>query len=165
MSKTIIAIDPGLAGTGIAIFEGNTLQYCKSFSVNKTGKTIVERCEEYCCKIDDVIYNGGILYSEDIVIYIEDPCYMGSGKGIVCAESGGLVKLVFYVGYISKHLISSGYRIKPISIQNWKGNLSKEIIKKRIKNVLSIDVCKNKKVSGHSWDAVGIAMYKLGLII
>ncbi len=69
-NKTIIAIDPGLVGTGISIFENKTLQYCKSFSVNKTGKTLIERCEEYCNKIDQVIYNGGVFYTENINIYI-----------------------------------------------------------------------------------------------
>ena len=121
----IVTIDPGISGTGIAVFLKDKLQYAKSFSYPGKNKTMIERSQEYCDRLDKIFIdqiNGQPKF------YIEKPDYYDSDKGKVCAESGGLFKLIFFVGFLTCHIVRKGYDVTLIPFSNWKGNLSKRIV-------------------------------------
>jgi len=154
-----IFIDPGVLGTGLAHFtdEGKFLNW----SVYKSKKGT---WEERCKFIVDTFRNKlrlftGARHYEDLPmprLYCERPTFMESGRGHTSARRGDLVKLCLIAGGLYGVGISALCKWEWIDIAKWKGQLSKENVALRIKNILG------KTFPDHATDAVGLGLYHFG---
>jgi Holliday junction resolvasome RuvABC endonuclease subunit len=146
---TIITIDPGLAGTGYAIWNqqwdlmGHGVLTCKS------AKNIYQQLHFYGMKIKEVVDD---CCSD--MMYIEYPAFFQSAKGSVTAAGGGLVKLTILVGYLSA-ILDIEFRF--VEVNKWKGQLPKNVIINRIKAIYP-----GIQAKTHAWDAIGIGLYIKG---
>lgn len=91
--------------------------------------------------------------------YIENAKLMKSGKGIVAADSGALVKLSQTIGRITQILVDAGCKVELIEVAKWKGTLPKEVCERRIRRQLPRIP---EKESNHAIDAIGIGLFMLG---
>lgn len=140
-----ITIDPGIGGTGWAIWNKNWLLKSWGIIIPK-GKVEHEKITNICLQLQFICY--GNMVKE---VYIEYPQVFRTD----IALSGALTKLGFAVGMITGCLLPRKFEL--IEVTKWKGQLPKEVVAKRIRKILP-----NKKIDSHAYDAVGIGLYKRG---
>lgn len=92
--------------------------------------------------------------------YIEWPAFFDGEKGHTSARRGDLVKLCCAVGWIAGCFHSRGIPVKFIPVYQWKGQLPKPVVIRRIKQILGEKTCEGYKT--HAWDAVAIGLYVKG---
>lgn len=143
-----ITVDPGLNGTGYAIWN-KQWQLVTNNIITFTYGTIEERGYKY-----RVFFKGLRKEYSITKIFIEYPALFASNKGSVTAASGALVKLAWLTGLISGVFT----RIELVSVTNWKGQLPKDVVIRRIKKILP-----SVNSKSHDWDAIGIGLYKKGV--
>ena len=142
-----LTIDPGLSGTGWAYWDRNW-KLIRHGVIKPPAKHTWEQKMQFIIQIlESHVYELGLNQA-----YVEFPSFFQSTGGQVTARSGALVKLSSLVG-----AIMFTFSAKPVRVNEWKGQLPKEIIIKRIKRILP-----NVKAKSHDWDAIGIGLYLRG---
>lgn len=159
-----MSIDPGFTGTGYAIWKRETFDkleppIASGSIVVRTDKlwwidashaadTLISLCQRYC------VYN----------VYAELPKFMETaGAGLSAARDGDLVKLTTLFGIIAGRLCDNRVRIfTPVPVQEWKGNMPKDICNQRILGRFN-GTWKPVTKTTHEVDAVGIGLYVKGL--
>ena len=153
MKKYYLSIDPGLSGTGWAIWNLNW-HLLDSGNVYTNANKLEEKISDIGNRI--LVYSN-IRYTEIKHVWIEYPAVFGGVAGDMVARKGDVVKLTFLAGYIVGHL-EAEFTIVPV--HRWKGQLPKPIVIKRIKKILPfIDF---EKIKSHSWDAIGLGLWAKG---
>jgi len=171
-TKYVISVDPGFTTFGFAVFKYNDFQFSQvptivdSYSYTQKkgdavtdsfGSKLITTMNEFRSKIHT--YRATAL-----LLFIEEPQYMQSGKGVAALHRGDLVHLSMAAGVFIGYLFTG--LCMPVSIKptQWKGNLPKDVINKRIKKIIGPEESKKLSNGGHDWDAVGIALHQKGLL-
>ncbi len=149
-----ITIDPGTSGCGWARWDSlwNLLDYGIFIPATWKGKDINDlQLWQYKAEqvSEEMVRQCGTKVTE---IYIEYPSVFGGG---VAAQSGAVVKLACLVGMILGKSPANLQWLIPV--QEWKGQMSKAMVEKRVKRILP-----NCKATSHAIDAIGIGLYKQG---
>lgn len=92
--------------------------------------------------------------------YLEWPAFFESPTGQASARSESLVKLACAVGWVAAYLDVRDIDNTFVPVNQWKGQLTKPAVERRIKAILGADAC--KEFTSHDWDAVGIGLYAKG---
>jgi len=152
-NQNFLCCDPGSGGTGFAMFSSNDLYpiATKKIEIDISNwwlkrKLLLFKTEEYLQTIKDKCF----------VMYIEKPQFMESHTGLTAARTDSLVKLVSIYACIIYIAEKNGFDVRVVSINAWKGQMSKEMITIRIQKIL------NKRFVDHVADAVGIGLYLKG---
>lgn len=148
----MLAIDPGLAGTGWAYFKGRKLKQCGVI----TPPSSLE-WDQKIPYIVNALWDIATDYPDKSVV-CEMPQHMQSAGGQLSARAGSVIKLAMLVGAIRMQF---GENVELVTPQRWKGQLKKRIVEKRIRSKLPKTVARLRPRS-HSWDAIGIGLWKLG---
>ena len=155
----IAAIDPGLGGTGVALF-GDDPYPLTVRSIN-TKETHVLGIQDMSSKLYHVFKDFQDTNRSPEKVYLEWPIWMGANAA---AKSGDLITLSALVGSFMRTLTSSNYLIvQPVPVRDWKGDASKKATVGWVKSILDIKDDKHWKNS-HAWDAVGIGLWAKGLL-
>jgi Holliday junction resolvasome RuvABC endonuclease subunit len=167
MSSVWLSIDPGLGGTGYAIWETGTpsrhykkaLLYSGQVSCSIGDDSVVARASDIA---RELVYQIVQNISVDETVsraYVEEPAYMGGPT----ARRGDLVKLTLTAGIIVE-TVREKFKcpINMVRVIDWKGNAPKEIIAKRVCHLMGWSVDSVKK-DNHKLDAVGIGLHCLGV--
>jgi len=152
-----ITIDPGSTGTGYAIWKTEDWENVKYLQFPLQIKPIE----------NGVIFKNIIMTLKKICIrsyihtaYIENASYWeNSNRGQVSARSGSLVKLSEFIGKLEEMFSSLGVGVYLISVQKWKGTMTKKAVIHRIKKYAPL--CEG---SSHDWDAIGLGLYCMGVL-
>jgi len=149
-----VTVDPGLGGTGWAYFLEKSQPPAK-FGVLRETKGLWQARAK---KISDQF--GGLIAAFDrCPVLIEWPGFWGgSMKSFTSMERGDLFKLCYLIGSLAAVCPRTPYLISPLV---WKGQLSKEAVKRRIVRSLG-DAYKD--VPEHATDAIGMGLILGGLI-
>lgn len=149
-----LAIDPGIRGTGLALFEYGEMYPVKVSNVCPVQSDPWENRLHYVCTLVEEF----IMKNRPADCYIEQPAFMGSTReGIMCARNGDLVKLCFLAGAI--YWVCSGANCKMFLVtpQQWKWRTKKSdahiVLRKKL------PLLKNRKYTEHELDAIGIGLY------
>lgn len=148
MQKRIVTVDPGLGGTGYAVWN-------EKWKLLDHGVVVSKEKENWGHKAVEIAFQLSGLLPEDFTLYIELPELHQSPGGMVTARSGALVKLAWFTGFLSSYLMPLKFNF--VTPTSWKGQLPKTVVKERIKKILP-----NLKARSHDWDAVGIGLYLKG---
>ena len=150
-----MSIDPGLSGTGWAAWEGEIPTSC---GVLKPKKEVDWTENAYQISFAVCLL---VRKFRPLETLIEFPRYMpGSSAGRASAASGSLIKLAFLVGSITNKV--TPYTDVRLIGTDWKGNLKKDIMQRRVERELGISLCQKLDVKTHAWDALGIGLNKIG---
>lgn len=142
-----MTIDPGISGTGYAIFNKRKLiDYGNIYP--KKAKTFTARAASICHRTIGMARLHGC-----VAVWCEWPSnFMGSKKGIAAFNSNSIIKLAYLIGRINERW---GF-INMVQVQRWKGQLPKEVTRKRAERFF-----KRTGFKSHAADAVGIGQWVL----
>lgn len=90
--------------------------------------------------------------------YLEKPKYH-EARGQATARSGALVKLAIAAG-AEMAICTEFSAIRWVEIADWKGQMPKDAVERRIRKRLGDEACQNFR--SHAWDAVGIGLHAKG---
>lgn len=144
-----ITIDPGTNGCGWAVWGSDwTLKYYGVLSSGSKNWDI--KRDEIAKKLKKIVTNYGVTKG-----YIEEPQKFHGTFGNMVADRGDLVKLSIFVGYVEGYL---GIEMERVRVLDWKGQLPKDVVIKRIKRLMP-----KTRAKSHDWDAIGIGLYLKGV--
>jgi hypothetical protein len=158
---TVISLDPGVQGTGVAIWSAENWNrrvppiHVQNFdrlgtdgdwkgAANRMGKLLDGLMKEY----------------GTVALHSEFPQLMSGAGGHMVAASGDLQKLTFIVGVFAQVAWANGAMFTEHLVHSWKGQMSKEAVIVRIKRKIPKVVELNPQT--HSWDAIGIGLHAQG---
>lgn len=155
MCKYLIFIDPGISGTGYAVWSKFRFKYYTPVITNIHGiinkKDVNIQLDKFKTLIKSFI---------PCKVYIEDAAFMtGSVKGQAAAKTGSVVKLSQYIGRLQQICADLDCETELISVMKWKGTLPKKVVWDRIFKVLP-----DLKAKSHALDAIGLGLWKMGVI-
>lgn len=168
MKRTVFTIDPGISGTGIAVWDYNHFKNqlpdlgSRKYPIFSPEKVMQMRFGtkfEYLYEL-----RAWIKRLDCHLVICEDADFRRGDKGSMVAESGDLVTLAKFIGSVEATVLFENIPVELVTANKWKGQLDKKKTVDRIKKIWpgSVDVCGNEKTA-HAWDAVGIGFWKLGL--
>lgn len=148
-----LSVDPGIRGTGYALWDGKLLKRTGIFASRsedwlEAGGQVASQLHQFACK------------ERVEAVYCEFPAYFQSAGAQVVARSGSLVKLAWFVGFLSALFITGFKTFRFVEVNEWKGQLPKDVVELRIRKIMGEKV--TKKFKTHIWDAVGIGLYVHG---
>lgn len=164
-TERLIAIDPGLFGhTGFAIWYRQRVKMSdiKEFKLYDLTPQITGKVKrtDFSWEADarHIAHHLRAYASRFEQAVIEMPeFWSGSAKSFTSTARGDLFKLSFLVGAIYYALSRIGVNVTLVSPRQWKGQLSKEMVNRRIQRILN-----NKEhYPDHEADAVGIGLYAM----
>jgi hypothetical protein len=152
----LLAIDPGISGTGWAYFKGRKLKKCGVITASRSLEWY-EKIPWYCKELSEIAATVTFSFYDREVI-LELPTFMqSSATGRVAASTNSLVKLSMLVGAIH----TTFGRTELITPQRWKGQLKKKNVEDRIRRRIPKTVARLEPRT-HAWDAIGLGLYYLG---
>ena len=157
-----LTIDPGCrkdGGLAIALFEDKQINPILTMAFVSSQSSFKQRQTEICRVFSYWLNDNKSIYLLEKV-YIEKPQFFDSAKGLTAARSNSLFKLIFTYGRLFQ-IIESQFGVKNthnLEINNWKGQLSKSQVEKRVKRA-----CK-KEYKGDICDAVGMGLFLKDLL-
>lgn len=150
----IATIDPGI-NTGIALWEDHVkLPVCKFIAV-KSGIGEINQLESLCKGFYTIVLGCS---ARECVIE-SDEFWKGSLKSETSATRGNLSLLSHIVGAYFGVCSILHVKCSFIKAREWKGQMSKEIVARRVEMALGI-----RYSSSHITDAVGIGLALKGLL-
>jgi len=148
----MITVDPGVTGTGIAVwYPGQNTPYI-THTITPPWKW-----KDWLSKAEYVAqdFKEYIVPKAPSLVLCEAPEFWTSGKGLASAASQDLLKLTHMVGLI--HAIAhfeTPAIFRMVEARKWKGQLSKRQVADRIKRDIG-----EEYDSSHVTDAVGIGLW------
>jgi len=154
--SNFVTIDPSSRSMGVAIW--NTEQPAPVGTALFKGKHGEDWSESMLQIGKDLnaLLKDGTYYK----VFCEQPAYMAGSHQT--AASGALVKLTHSAGVAAGICIAHGIYFEYVPINQWKGNLSKDVVNKRIRKILA-DESLCETFVDDEWDAVGIGLFVKGL--
>jgi len=156
--KNTMAIDPGLQGTGYAIWVAG--KRAKPIMPVDVGVLYGPRGEEWMPRADR------------IAVQISDLVQQYEVKRIICEEmesyntakssmawKGDLQRTVFLIGMIHGMTRLRVKRFILVPPREWKGQLPKSVTIHRVREALGARACIDLDIKTHAWDAVGIGLW------
>lgn len=159
-----LTIDPGVSGTGFAIWEGvkqnMVLVDCGNIYACSDLKEWDNKVKSIC---ETLRFRLFYPYTFNDV-YIEMPQKFQGVSGDMVANSGDLVKLTLCAGFIAGYIYANydDLPLEFIPVNIWKGQLSKDVVKRRVIKKLG-DTYNTSKIKSHSFDAIGLGLYVKGV--
>lgn len=147
----ILAVDPSINSCGYAVFENNQISPILYNIIS--SKSLNTQDFEYIAKSRAMFEKVRTIQSQfkDCKIILEVPEYRKSAY--IARESDAIVKLSFVCG-----MISSLENVHHYTPSQWKGQVPKEVMRKRLANYITdIDIMHIKQ---HDVvDAIGLGYY------
>jgi len=159
-------VDPGLGGTGWALFEWDTKSKKPTPPIG-TGVIRGPRGERWDNKVWSICrsFAGTVSAVHPVEVAFEMPeIWSGSAKSHASSthkankgEPSDLHKLIFLIGGLAEVAREKTNKIPIlITVEDWKGQLPKKIVLKRLKSAFGVDY------KDHEGDAVGMGLSAQG---
>ena len=155
LTNDFMAIDPGVGGTGIAVFGPTQIKPSNTYVLDSGFDNYYSRVDDICNAFNELI----VQYKHIETVIIEKPQFYDTGKGRVTARSEALYKLCFIYGRLYQLAEQTIHNTYALPIPMWKGQMPKTMVNKRI-----------AKITGRNWspshiaDAVGMGLFLKGLM-
>jgi hypothetical protein len=154
------SMDPGGTGAGLCIWPEEEWNQClppvwmqNVYPVRRVGPWL-DRTMSVLSQIADHLDNFKPSH-----LYCECPQFFEGTRGMASAGSGDLVKLCLFTGGIIEVCRVRDTRLHLIDVNEWKGQLPKDVVERRIyKRLPQLEGV----ISAHVVDGVGIGLYAKG---
>jgi len=181
-ATALLAIDPGLNGTGWAFWGPRTLSK-KYVPPPTTVGVMRKRHDTFVATANwladellfDVVRGNrkdvcsvhlsracGCSPAPPLVVTCEFPEYQTGASRSMGWMRGDLQKLTYLVGVLGRMTYAAGAVFEPVPVSQWKGQLPKDVVTDRIINKLGNAACERLGIKTHAWDATGIGLWRLG---
>lgn len=170
-AEVMIAIDPGLDGTGWALWSNDesltdTPHIPLAVGTARAPREgeLAYRCSELWDKIHHQLtaertYLPLVWRRASTYVFLEIPQHFASSARGIAAQAGAVYALAFLVGFFAAKF--QGCSVIVFTPNEWKGQLPKEVVERRLRKKLgsSFDTL---GIKTHAIDAVGIGMHAIG---
>lgn len=157
----MMAIDPGLTGTGVAIWKEKKIPVLADV-INSRGALSndwIDRVSAIAQRVADLAMEYQV---REIVCEMME--MHQSARAQMMWKAGDFQRTLFLIGAIygmtEPYVVD--FTVTPPS--EWKGQLPKSVTINRVKKVLGPNVCIRLGIEKHAWDAVGIGLWHQGYI-
>lgn len=169
--SSLLAIDPGLGSTGWAYWD--KIGYEKITPPDAFGlitpRDHGENSDGWWGRAnnrsDDLFSCIRTVVKGDVdllKVFCEMPRFFsGNAGGHAAAETGSIMKLAYLVGSYARSFRMAGASFTIVPVMEWKGQLPKEVVNKRIVQLLGEKACTNFRRD--AWDAIGIGLHVKGV--
>lgn len=159
ISQSLVAIDPGVYA-GWAFWPVNR-KYPVRCGVVKPHK----KFKDFFLNMHSTVHQLGeiILRLKPKYVVCEWPQSFTSVGGRAATGAGSIIKLAFGIGQLAMVADACAAKFIPVPVAQWKGQLSKRIVIKRIKKRLTPARIEYLEPESHAWDALGIGLFCKGL--
>jgi hypothetical protein len=157
--SALMTIDPGLQGTGIAIWKDRRLVYTTVLtSRGAESSDWIDRVNRIAVQVQELAieYHVREMVSEWMEMH-------QSARAQMMWKSGDFQRTLFLIGTIyglCEHFVVEFTTIPP---SKWKGQLPKSVTINRVKKILGPSIGARLGIETHAWDAVGIGLWHLGI--
>lgn len=156
----LIAIDPGLQGTGLAIWRDGVLVEARVLDVpSKLRSWPWPARADFLADCVSAPLPDGARDRADCTVVCEYPEYFAGSKNMGW-KSGDLQRLTYLVGLFSGRVAPA--RFVPVPVHTWKGQLPKHVVEERLIRRLGNAKALQLQPTLHAWDAIGIGMWARG---
>jgi hypothetical protein len=155
----MIAIDPGLNGTGVAIWTDHPRVPVHTEVLTAPRKLDwIERVAHLSYAVHDLVETYRV---RELVCEMME--FHGTAKSAM-SWHGDLQRTLILIGSIigQTHHMIRWTRLTPPS--EWKGQLPKSVTILRVEKCLGFKACIELGIQTHAWDAVGIGLWHRGYI-
>jgi hypothetical protein len=159
----MLGIDPGLSGTGLALFERDAQRLMQPVKTEvftpKKSSGFIDKSLQI---INHILYHYVMPGESLIQVHgvMEFPAYQEGASRQMGWKTGDLQKLTYLVGAIAHGV--PWCRLTLVMPRDWKGQLPKEVVMNRLIRDLGAETCQRLEVKTHAWDALGIGQHILG---
>ena len=160
-TEPVLCIDPGIGGTGVAVFRSITKAKSREDAIPPQYTEVFRGASD--SSWDDQVYHIGSAVAGISEFWkvrhtiMEFPGLWNTGVSHASAASGDLFKLTFLCGVIAQAV--HGYKPILVSPQQWKGQLPKDVVMRRI------GLCfPTLELKDHMADAVGMGLWAQGIL-
>lgn len=151
-----LSVDPGVTGTGYAVWKHRKLHHCGTIYPAKTENWGL-RAESIVDKFEDQLMMDCCFDK----MTIECPTFMRGYGGYTTASTGDLVKLTLLTGMLVQSFSHwQGGVVALVEPSKWKGQLPKEVCRNRV--LQTLPGLTNETMSSHAFDAIGIGLWEQG---
>lgn len=163
MSHAMMAIDPGLTGTGVAIWVKNQPKIpVLATVVNSRGAVSddwIDRVNMIACNVQELAMEYKV---REIICEMME--MHQSARAQMMWKAGDFQRTLFLVGtiYGMTEAFTPLFKVTPPS--EWKGQLPKSVTINRVKRILGPEACHRLGIEKHAWDAVGIGLWHRGIM-
>ena len=95
--------------------------------------------------------------------YCEKPRNFGSASSFAASIQGTLQRMDMFRGALMQLCCKHDCTFHDVPVTTWKGQLPKQLVIDRVKNILERGGCMKLSKDGHDWDACGIGLYEQGV--
>ena len=150
----LMAIDPGLQGTGVAIWNSTSHVpiHCDVLNGPK-GVDWIRRVDTIAVQVSRLVQQ----YQVDGIV-CEMMEFHGTAKSAM-SWHGDLQRTLILIGtiYGMTRIRCPFFRLTPPS--EWKGQLPKSVTIRRVRRAIGREACRKLAITTHAWDAVGIGLW------
>lgn len=154
----MICVDPGI-GLGIAVFGKEQKVPDSTFVLdwNPAARNWKEKCDDVIDKASQYFKLFSGIYA-GCPVFIEEPQFFDSFRGVTSARDGALGKLIFFFGRFWQITKDLGFNPVAVPIPQWKGQLNKSQVQERVRRAI------DQTYTSHECDAVGIGLFLRGIL-
>lgn len=178
-SSALLAIDPGINGTGWALwrstghvapdevgvlrkrFEGDGSFVPASNWLAEQLRVVINTRRKTCAVHHS--RNCLCIAIPPMVVSCEFPEFQTGASRSMGWMKGDLQKLTYLVGTLGHMTYMTGCVFEAVPVSRWKGQLPKDIVTDRIIEKLGNKTCERLGIKTHAWDATGIGLWRLGV--
>jgi len=160
VKPSLLSVDPGLTGTGWALWYKPFKQPC-AIGVLKAGKG------EWWERAQQIADGLVALCDQRTKTVAEFTEYHAAATSNMGWRTGDLQRLTFLCGAIAGRLYPREFI--PVTTSGWKGQLPKAVAARRVQEIIGRKACRTlglpdiqRRSDTHCWDAVGIGLWALG---
>lgn len=161
--QSLLAIDPGLQGTGLALWQRGRLRATTVITVRGRSEDWLTRCESIVKAVAVWTRENDDPLADQRRVVCEMMEHHGSARSSMIWRSGDLQRTLVLVGMLARW--GSANRkalVELVPPSEWKGQLPKHIVEARICKRLGRERVQQLGIRTHAFDAVGIGMWALG---
>lgn len=150
---TMLSVDPGIRGTGLALFEQNN-KYPKVVTcLTPEHKEPWEKRFHWVC----TMFEDFLIRHRPGECYLEQPTFFAQSKeGLHAARSGDLVKLSMLAGALYWLAVANSIEVYTVLPSTWKWRNNKSKTHDKIRSLLP---ALTKRYNEHEYDAIGIGLF------
>jgi len=158
-----ISIDPGVGGSGLILWK-NKHDILHHENVYGSARSWSDRAVEQIQKINTMFENTRILPRCSALV-CEFPQIWSDSLSQAAANKGDICKLAACAGMWMGWGGLNGMTIHSILVNDWKGQLSKSIVRTRcVERLKTLGLSSPEEMfSAHEWDAIGLGLFHKGL--
>src|SRR6266540_651688 len=156
----LLSIDPGLGGTGWAIWRGQVelkLHMAGVITASKRSENFVIRADDIATQLHQMTQRHGGNHLTEYKAICEFPDFQDSGVRSMGWRSGDLQKLTYLVGVLAATLYCDEFI--PVKPHRWKGQLPKRVVEARLLKKIGAARCAVLGIKTHACDTVGIGQW------